>query len=158
MKADNYSIKLYTRESDGEGYSVDIGNGVHIAYKDENGEYVPFNDNFGMLYVTSPIDEKNTIVCKGLKNPTVCRLVSGDYMIMAPVVNNTTGVDEDTKGFVAVWTTKDFTSFSPMMTSKYGVILNKSNPNIAAFLYFVVTTARGKSCAFKYFNISSTYG
>lgn len=114
MKVDNYSIKLYTRESDGEGYSVDIGNGVYIAYKDENGEYVPFNDNFGMLYVTSPIDEKNTIVCKGLKNPTVCRLVSGDYMIMAPVVNNTTGVDEDTKGFVAVWTTKDFTSFSPM--------------------------------------------
>ena len=44
-----------------------------------------------------------------------------------------------------------------MMTSKYGVILNKSNPNIAASLYFVVTTARGILCALKKLNCQEGY-
>lgn len=107
-------LKVYTRKPDSEGYSIDLANSIHIALKDSKGEYIPLNNNYGILFAKGAITVKNTISCKGLKNPCVFNTSDGKYVIMAPLCNNEKGFDEETRGAAAFWITEDFINYSDM--------------------------------------------
>ena len=107
-------LKVYTRKPDSEGYSIDLANSVHIALSNGNGEYVPLNNNYGILFAKGSITEKNTISCKGLKNPCVFKTACGRYAVMAPLCNNEKGYDEETTGSVSFWITEDFVDYGEM--------------------------------------------
>ncbi len=107
-------LKVYTRKPDLEGYSIDLANSVHIALSYENGEYIPLNNDYGILFAKGSITNKNTISCKGLKNPCVFETADGKYAVMAPLCDNEKGYDDETKGSAAFWITDDFVNYGEM--------------------------------------------
>ena len=109
-----HQIKVYTREADDNGYSKDIAASVHFASVTDAGELISFNNNYGVLFAKGAITAKNTIKCKGLKNPAIYRAGEELYVILAPLQNNETEYDEDTKGSVAMWISCDLVDYSDM--------------------------------------------
>lgn len=107
-------LKVYTREPDSDGYSIDLANSVHMAYSVDGKDYVPFYNNYGILFAKGSITGKNTIHCKGLKNPCVFQTAGGSYVIMAPLCDNAAGYDSETAGSVALWVTEDFIRYGEM--------------------------------------------
>lgn len=112
--SDMKKIKIYTRDADNNGYSKDIAASVHIADVTGAGDAVPFNNNYGVLFASGSITAKNTIKCKGLKNPSIYKASEQLFIIFAPLCNTETGVDEDTKGAVGMWTSVDLVDYSDM--------------------------------------------
>ena len=76
-------LKVYTREAEPQCYPEGLAYGIHMAYSTDGKDYVPFNKNYGILFAEAEIDEKNTILPKGAKNPRIVALEDGSYGVVA---------------------------------------------------------------------------
>lgn len=103
-------ILVYTRKP-GYDYTEDLANSIHFAYCDENNEFHPFNQNYGILFATATVDEQDVIHEKGLKNPRIFKTKSGEFGITAKRTDKYGIADETTDGKILFWTSKDLIDF-----------------------------------------------
>ena len=68
-------LLVYTREPVEGSYPRSLGNSVHMAYSDDGTDYRPFNSNYGMLFATATISQRNTIT----RGETKMKRVKGVY-------------------------------------------------------------------------------
>lgn len=112
MSDNNHKILVYTREPEKKGYTASLGNSVHFAYSAGNNEFMPLNQNYGILFATATINEQNVIVEKGLKNPFIFYLDDGSFGITAVRTDNNGNDDIESKGCVLFWTSPDLINFN----------------------------------------------
>lgn len=112
MNRDEFQSKIliYTRKPQDE-YTESLSNSIHFAYSSKNGEFLPLNCNYGILFAQATVDKDNVIQEKGLKNPYLFRTAEGDFGIAAVRINKEGGVDEESKGCILLWTSEDLISF-----------------------------------------------
>lgn len=103
-------ILIYTRKPQDE-YTESLSNSIHFAYSSKNGEFLPLNRNYGILFAQATVDKDNVIQEKGLKNPYLFRTAEGAFGIAAVRINKEGGVDEESKGCILLWTSEDLISF-----------------------------------------------
>ncbi len=104
-------LLVYTREPVEGSYPRSLGNSVHMAYSDDGTDYRPFNSNYGMLFATATISQRNTIIEKGLKNPYLFYTSDDTFAIIAVRVDAGGNEDEESKGSILLWTSKDLIHF-----------------------------------------------
>ena len=103
-------ILIYTRKPKNE-YTESLSNSIHFAYSSKTGDFVPLNRNYGILFAQATVDSDNVIQEKGIKNPYLFRTSDGAFGIIAVRITKEGGVDEESKGCILLWTSKDLTSF-----------------------------------------------
>jgi GH43 family beta-xylosidase len=101
---------IYTREPKSE-YTESLSNSIHLAYCDESNDFKPLNQNYGILFALSTIDENNVIQEKGLKNPYLFRTAEGSFGIIAVRVDKLGNDDDESKGHILLWTSDDLITF-----------------------------------------------
>lgn len=113
MKIDeNKAILLvYTRIQTDRLYNKALTNSVHMAYSNDGVEFKPLNQNYGMLYPSATISSRNTINAKGLKSPYLFRTADNSYGIVAVRTNAEGDDDEESKGKILLWISKDLIHF-----------------------------------------------
>ncbi|MVX64692.1 family 43 glycosylhydrolase [Clostridium chromiireducens] len=104
------NILIYTREPQNE-YTESLGNSIHFAYCEGEEGFRPLNQNYGVLFALSTIDEKNVIQEKGLKNPYLFRTADGAFGIIAVRVDLIGNDDAESKGQILLWTSDDLITF-----------------------------------------------
>lgn len=90
---------------------MSLSHSVHLAYKDELGEWQPLNRNYGILFAMATVDENNVIHEKGLKNPYVFLTEDGSFGIVAVRVDASGEDDEESRGKILLWTSPDLVTF-----------------------------------------------
>jgi GH43 family beta-xylosidase len=103
-------ILIYTRKPQNE-YTESLSNSIHFAYCDGKDDFKPFNQNYGILFALATIDEKSVIHEKGLKKPYLFRASDGSFGIVAVRVDALGNDDEESKGHILLWTSKDLITF-----------------------------------------------
>lgn len=103
-------ILIYTRKPKNE-YTESLSNSIHFAYSTKTGDFVPLNRNYGILFAQATVDSDNVIQEKGIKNPYLFRISDGTFGIIAVRITKEGGIDEESKGYILLWTSKDLTSF-----------------------------------------------
>jgi len=103
-------ILIYTRKPKNE-YTESLSNSIHLAYSTKTGDFVPLNRNYGILFAQATVDSDNVIQEKGIKNPYLFRTSDGAFGITAVRITKEGGVDEESKGCILLWTSKDLISF-----------------------------------------------
>ncbi|MFW2491072.1 family 43 glycosylhydrolase [Clostridium chromiireducens] len=104
------NILIYTRQPQNE-YTESLGNSIHFAYCEGKEGFRPLNQNYGVLFALSTIDEKNVIQEKGLKNPYLFRTAEGSFGIIAVRVDSIGEDDAESKGQILLWTSNDLITF-----------------------------------------------
>lgn len=107
---DNTKILIYTRQVH-EEYTESLSNSIHLAYCDEENDFKPLNQNYGILFSLATIDEKSVIHEKGLKNPYLFRSTDGFFGIVAVRVDEKGKDDDESKGQILLWTSDDLITF-----------------------------------------------
>ncbi|HEX3020771.1 MAG TPA: family 43 glycosylhydrolase [Lachnospiraceae bacterium] len=102
-------VLIYTRKPNGD-YTESLSNSIHFAYREGNGEFTPLNRNYGILFAEATVNEQNVIQEKGVKNPYLFPCHEG-YGILAVRVTSEGKRDEESKGQVLFWTSKDLIQF-----------------------------------------------
>ena len=93
-------------------YDKSLANSIHFAYLDDNDMFEPLNQNYGILFAEATINENNTIAPKSIKNPVILKMDDQKYTIIATRISDSG--EEDSPGFVLMWTTSDFKEFENM--------------------------------------------
>ena len=106
-----YRIKIYTRTPT-DDYTDGLANSVHFALCGDGDEPIPLNKNYGMLFASAVIDERNVIIEKGLKNPQIFQIDDKTFGIAAVRVNQDGEEDTTCTGKFLLWTTEDFIGFN----------------------------------------------
>lgn len=106
----NVNILIYTRKPEKE-YTESLSNSIHLAYQNESGDFQPLNQNYGILFPSATIDDKNVIHEKGLKNPYLFRMKDGSFGMIAVRVTKEGNDDRESKGHILLWTSKNLISF-----------------------------------------------
>ena len=73
-------VYVYTKEVRDADYPAGRAQSVHFASdcgNSESGEKLPWNRNYGILFASGTITDKNTICPKGVKNPKIFRTEDG---------------------------------------------------------------------------------
>lgn len=107
-------LKVYTREVDANCYPEGLAYGIHMAYSTDGKDYVPFNKNYGILFAKAEVDEKNTILPKGAKNPEIVALRDGSYGVIAVRIHENGMPDDTAEGQLLFWKTTDFIEYEDM--------------------------------------------
>ncbi|MFW6287731.1 MAG: family 43 glycosylhydrolase [bacterium] len=105
------SILIYTRKPIEDSYSSYLAYSVHLAHSSDNLNYKALNQNYGILFASASIDENNVIKAKGLKNPYIFNTSEGNFAIIAVRINADGSRDDESKGKVLLWTSKDLIHF-----------------------------------------------
>ncbi len=105
-------ILVYTREAQRDSYPDGLARSVHIARSVDGKNFTAMNGNYGILFAKATISPENTIRPKCVKDPIIFPLKDGGYGIMAIRTNENGTPDEESKGKVLLWTTKDLIHFS----------------------------------------------
>ena len=105
-------VLVYTREAQRDSYPDGLARSVHFARSTDGKNFTPMNENYGILFAKATLSEQNTIRPKCVKNPIIFPLKDGGYGIMAIRTNENGTPDEESKGKVLLWTTKDLIHFS----------------------------------------------
>jgi GH43 family beta-xylosidase len=122
-------VLVYTREAKRDSYPDGLARSVHFARSADGKNFTPLNENYGILFAKATISPENTIRPKCVKNPIIFPMKDGGYGIMAVRTNEDGAPDEESKGKVLLWTTKDLIHFSEQVLFD----LN-SEEEVAAFL------------------------
>ncbi len=104
-------ILVYTREPVPNSYSRGLAHSVHLAYSRDGKEFQALNQNYGILFARAVIDERDVIKPKGLKNPRIFATADGGFGIIAIRTELDGNCDEDDRGSVLLWTSKDLVTF-----------------------------------------------
>jgi GH43 family beta-xylosidase len=112
MTKDNeHRILVYTRKPNGD-YTSSLSNSIHFAYSGMDGEFVPANRNYGILFPEATVNERNVILEKGVLQPYLFRTSSGGFGIIAVRVAAEGKDDEESKGCLILWTSDDLIDFT----------------------------------------------
>ncbi len=111
MSESTMKIKVYTRQVEKDCYPEGLAYGIHIAYSVDDGEFVPLNKNYGMLFAKGEIREDNTICPKGVKSPRLFADADGTFGIVAERTEEDGSSDKSVPGQLLLWRTKDFIFF-----------------------------------------------
>ncbi len=103
-------ILIYTRKPQNE-YTESLSNSIHFAYSGGTGDFELLNRNYGILFAQATVDQDNVIREKGLKNPYLFRTSDGTFGIIAVRISPEGREDEESKGHILLWTSKDLISF-----------------------------------------------
>ena len=106
-------FKVYTRisESDPKVYPAGLAGSVHLAYKNENGDQIPLNKNYGILFVKGEISAEDTIVPMGIRNPRIFDQGNGIINIYADIYHENGEPVTEYTGKVFLWKTTDLIHF-----------------------------------------------
>ena len=103
-------LLIYTRLPN-DDYTEALSYSIHLAFSEENQEFIPFNQNYGILFAPATINEKDVIEGKGLKNPYLFRTREGEFAIIATRVEQLGDRDAESKGSILLWYSKDLIHF-----------------------------------------------
>ncbi|MCR4588573.1 MAG: family 43 glycosylhydrolase [Lachnospiraceae bacterium] len=71
MNQQNIVFSVYTRAVDPEAYPAGLAAAVHFAYEDPQGNAVPLNGNYGILFAVGEINRDDTILPIGVTKPRI---------------------------------------------------------------------------------------
>ena len=104
-------ILIYTRQPENE-YTEGLSDSIHFAYCEGEEDFKPLNQNYGILFPLSTIDENNVIQQKGLKSPYLFKTKEGHFGIIAVRVDAKGKEDTESKGKILLWTSQDLITFN----------------------------------------------
>lgn len=104
-------IYVYTRTADSDSYPAGLANSIHIAVTTKDQFRQPLHKNYGILFAKGLISEKNTIIPMGVKNPKIFYMPGDVIGIIAERIHENGEEDENSRGKVLLWKTKDFIHF-----------------------------------------------
>ena len=109
----NYSVLCYTREPKEDIiYSAKLAYSMHLAYSPTGKEYKALNHNSGVLFAKATDNEDKTMNAKSLKSPYLFRLKDGNFGVIAIRCQAFGEDDEQSKGKVLFFTTKDLIQYN----------------------------------------------
>ena len=92
-------------------YANRLAYSVHLAYKEEKGNYVAFHHNEGLIYAKATHAEDGTLCAKSLKKPW---LLSGkdEWFLLAAIRTEAEGErDQQNEGCILLWTSEDLVHY-----------------------------------------------
>ena len=107
-------LKVYTRQPCETDYPPGLAYSVHMASREEKGDFQPWNKNYGILFAEAQIREDDTLFTKALKEPRIFITEDGCYGIAAVRVHENGEEDIDSQGKVLLWKTRDFITFDSL--------------------------------------------
>jgi len=113
-------ILVYTRTAEPNSYPDGLARSVHFARSVDGKHFTAMNENYGILFAKGTLTEQNTIRPKCVKNPVIFPMKDGGYGVMAVRTNEDGTPDEESKGKVLLWTTKDLIHFSEQVLVDMG--------------------------------------
>ena len=113
-------ILVYTRTAEPNSYPDGLARSVHFARSVDGKTFTAMNENYGILFAKGTLTEQNTIRPKCVKNPIIFPMKDGGYGVMAVRTNEDGTPDEESKGKVLLWTTKDLIHFSEQVLFDMG--------------------------------------
>ena len=111
MMKNRTTFKVYTRNADPGAYPAGLAGSVHFAYTDENGEEIPLNKNYGILFTKGEISAENTIIPMGIQNPQIFDMGDGVTGICAEVIYENGDPVPAYKDHRVLWKTTDLIHF-----------------------------------------------
>ena len=113
-------ILVYTRTAEPNSYPDGLARSVHFARSVDGKTFTAMNENYGILFAKGTLSEQSTIRPKCVKNPVIFPMKDGGYGIMAVRTNEDGTPDEESRGKVLLWTTKDLIHFSEQVLVDMG--------------------------------------
>jgi len=111
MGSSNY-ILCYTREpQDDMIYAKRLAYSMHLAYSKDGVQYEALNHNSGVLFAKATSNENGTLNAKSLKRPYIFSLPDGSYGVVAVRTTADGDDDEESRGKVLFFTTKDLLQY-----------------------------------------------
>lgn len=105
-------ILCYTREPKEDIiYANRLAYSMHLAWKDKNGEFIPFHHNEGLLYAKAVSREDGTLTAKSLKNPWIFAGENNVYGVVAVRTEAEGEDDKESEGCVLVFESKDLVHY-----------------------------------------------
>ena len=106
-------ILCYTRQPKEDIlYANRLAYSMHLAWKSETGEYMPFHHNEGILYAKATQDLQSGVICaKSLKNPWIFQTGDGAYGIVAVRTDSEGERDSESEGSILIFRTNDFVHY-----------------------------------------------
>ena len=106
------TIHVYTRPVDDACYPEGLARSVHFSCSSEAGRDIPWNKNYGILFVHGEISGENTIIPMGIKDPCIFRIDENRIGIAGERVLEDGSPDGSTAGKLMLWETGDLISFT----------------------------------------------
>lgn len=111
-QANPAQLLVYTRVANEESYPGGLAHSIHLAISWDEESFTPLNKNYGILFVEATVSGKNTLSSKGIKAPWVFKTSDGKYGLLGIRINEDGTPDEESRGQLIFWQTKDFMSFT----------------------------------------------
>ncbi|MBO4900416.1 MAG: family 43 glycosylhydrolase [Lachnospiraceae bacterium] len=106
------TIRVYTRPVDKTSYPEGLANSIHFACVSGDGSDIPWNKNYGILFVRGEISEDNTIIPMGIQTPCIFHIDEKRIGIAGERILEDGSPDETTAGKFMFWETEDLISFT----------------------------------------------
>lgn len=106
------NLLCYTRiPMDEMVYSSKLAYSMHLAISGDDNTYNPLNNNLGILYTKATSNPDGTLNAKSLKQPYLITLSEGGYAVLAIRTLPAGEDDEESKGCIIVFTSKDLIQY-----------------------------------------------
>lgn len=105
-------VYVYTGKVSEEDYPAGLAQSVHFASEAEENGKQPWNRDYGILFASGIITDKNTICPMGVKDPKIFMTGDGEICICARRVLENGEDDELTSGKMVLWKTRDLIEFT----------------------------------------------
>lgn len=114
-------ILNYTREPlDGMLYGPKLACSMHLALSRDGRTYQALNHNSGVLFAKATENGDGSLNSKSLKNPWLFRLGDGRFGVAAVRVEGEGGDDEESRGCVLLFTSKDLLEYEEIGLLRLG--------------------------------------
>jgi len=101
-------ILVYTKQPDASSYPDGLARSVHFSLERDN-ETVELNNGYGVLFARGSVREDGTIAPCGVRDPRICRLGDGSFLIRGVRVREDGG-EEDNPAVIS-WRSADLIRF-----------------------------------------------
>lgn len=88
-------------------YAKRLAYSMHLAWKDEFGEWVPFHHNEGILYAKAVQKSDGTLIAKSLRNPWMFAKADGGYGVAAVRTEAEGEADQEAEGCILLFSSND---------------------------------------------------
>lgn len=107
-------VKVYTRQPSETDYPAGLAYSIHMASREGEEAFRPWNKNYGILFAQAQIRPDDTLDTKAVKHPRIFDMKDGSYGIAAVRVREDGEEDADSRGKVLLWKTADFITFDSL--------------------------------------------
>lgn len=153
-------LSVYTREINNENYPFGLAKAVHISVE-KDGNEVPLNCNYGILFAQGEISNDNTIIPLGIENPFIYRTSEGSYVICGKRILETGEPYEADLGRFWGWKTSDFKHFKTLGLIDNGILGRQNFKDSSSKYSDVIESDENNSDAGdldkEYFNVAEIY-